>query len=973
MADSPTPALAPGALDEHGDSPAPPPDLDNLEPEQRVSFYVQAVDDMIDAVLEHEGFLFDPVEFEALNRFRALPCPSLHQSRYLFSRLLLRKHAWIRRSSILNSTSYKRDISDLTEACEGLCRAVGPLPVEPGPSGLTDTDKEEIQKRSASPAVPPPVSTPSASSGVIDLTFSDSENEYAQPLKRRKVQDAPVTPKKAKLEGKPPDIPSPSSRPSPRKLVSEDGSPPPDLSHFAHDTQHLLLEPPEAILALLSSDELKSLGKKMKAGVQRGEWIKGLLRTSKQSTLSFFVAKPAAPSPESTGMERKTSTGTVGVGYDDRGNKLTQSSVVTNYALKLIGDVVRLSPSATKLFGRLSLVYHRTAYSSPSGGLSASSPLTMSLLARFGKRRYPKYIVARSWALFSSRTMLREFEAAMQVEKALEECLDGIWGVGVPKRVEKETKQEKLARYRRGVEIWESVEDEWRRLCEEAEREMKIKEEVDEAGERRLYYRRRFHPGWPLSRAAYKAAACYAKLGDHDAEVAILRHLLSQTSFRRGKRGDWYDRLALVLMRYPLGEEARLLRKWGVKSEGDDGEVKGEAKGEVKGETELQGTKKEKKDAMLRARREEALTLCEKGLADPYTHLIYKSSLQRRIARLESALDVPAEQRRAFDVVLAKAVPRVMEGERLDDPTIGRKSVWRASDGEEVSVEDLCLEQYQREGWKGFHSENGVLTMIFALIFWDILFAPVDGVFETPFQTAPLDLATDAFAIVRRPAINERLAAVAAGEGPSFLKETDDRERPLETFAVGIRWGRYTQEDLLEIVECMGPQALAAVLTVFVEEYGHRTGGIPDLCLWNPTTQRALFSEVKGPGDQLSETQKVWIDVLLAAGVGVEVVKVVETKERRKEESASEEEEGEGGENGEGGKGGGKKRRRRAKTTPKRARSSSLSVKKEGTPAGKEIAAPKKARGQKRPKKEVTTIQEEPVTGPQEMVLSDSD
>lgn len=82
--------------------------------------------------------------------------------------------------------------------------------------------------------------------------------------------------------------------------------------------------------------------------MQRGEWIKGLLRTSKQSTLSFFVAKPAAPSPESTGMERKTSTGTVGVGYDDRGNKLTQSSVVSNYALKLIGTLAsrRLSLSS---------------------------------------------------------------------------------------------------------------------------------------------------------------------------------------------------------------------------------------------------------------------------------------------------------------------------------------------------------------------------------------------------------------------------------------------------------------------------------------------------------------------------------------------------------------------------------------------------------------------------------------------------
>lgn len=32
--------------------------------------------------------------------------------------------------------------------------------------------------------------------------------------------------------------------------------------------------------------------------------------------------------------------------------------------------------------------------------------------------------------------------------------------------------------------------------------------------------------------------------------------------------------------------------------------------------------------------------------------------------------------------------------------------------------------------------------------------------------------------------------------------------------------------------------------------------------------------EVKGPGDSLSETQKVWIDVLLSAGIPVEVCKV---------------------------------------------------------------------------------------------------
>lgn len=36
-------------------------------------------------------------------------------------------------------------------------------------------------------------------------------------------------------------------------------------------------------------------------------------------------------------MERELSTGTIGVGYDNRGNKLTQSSVVSGHALKLIG------------------------------------------------------------------------------------------------------------------------------------------------------------------------------------------------------------------------------------------------------------------------------------------------------------------------------------------------------------------------------------------------------------------------------------------------------------------------------------------------------------------------------------------------------------------------------------------------------------------------------------------------------------
>jgi hypothetical protein len=44
--------------------------------------------------------------------------------------------------------------------------------------------------------------------------------------------------------------------------------------------------------------------------------------------------------------------------------------------------------------------------------------------------------------------------------------------------------------------------------------------------------------------------------------------------------------------------------------------------------------------------------------------------------------------------------------------------------------------------------------------------------------------------------------------------------------------------------------------------------------VWDYSEKVARFVEVKGPGDSLSETQKVWIDVLLSAGIQVEVCKV---------------------------------------------------------------------------------------------------
>lgn len=91
----------------------------------------------------------------------------------------------------------------------------------------------------------------------------------------------------------------------------------------------------------------------------------------------------------------------------------------------------------------------------------------------------------------------------------------------------------------------------------------------------------------------YKAAAIHARLGQHSEEIEILRSLLQQTIFRRGKRGEWWDRIALVYMNYATEEEAKLNAK----------------------------RDKDKLEDLLRDRRQTALNCCERGLSDPYTHV----------------------------------------------------------------------------------------------------------------------------------------------------------------------------------------------------------------------------------------------------------------------------------------------------------------------------------------------------------------
>jgi Fanconi-associated nuclease 1 len=130
---------------------------------------------------------------------------------------------------------------------------------------------------------------------------------------------------------------------------------------------------------------------------------------------------------------------------------------------------------------------------------------------------------------------------------------------------------------------------------------------------------------------------------------------------------------------------------------------------------------------------------------------------------------------------------------------------------------------------RSFHSEGTILTTLFGLLLWPVLFHALPGAFETPYQTAPLDLGEDTFAPARAELLEQRLQDMCKTKvALQMLRETDARERDRQTWAVGVSW-EYGRDDLEEVLQCIGGTAISGICRMLAEEYRHRVSGVPDL------------------------------------------------------------------------------------------------------------------------------------------------
>lgn len=429
----------------------------------------------------------------------------------------------------------------------------------------------------------------------------------------------------------------------------------------------------EEASSLLRLDELKVIAKDAKIqGQNKRELLKALRKTSSiQSGLGFKNLK-RSDTEESTKSEPP---------LDENGEPVDeQSSASVNrdvyYVRKIFantGPCIRLSSAAFKLFERIHLVFYRSTE-------WTEKSLTTIILARISRRNFPSYIVSRSANIFASRSALLEFEASIRTQFRIDNILEFN---GTPKKHDLHLVKD----------IFEEVYPRWRILLEEEQRK---EDRIYESGEGA--YLRRFSPAWVYTRIVYKGTAVLGRFKEHKREHEMLTELLEQHLFHAARRGAWYQRKALLEEHY----------MWALNP--SDGRTD---------------------EAQKKHWKRIALCTCDDGLQDRECHVIYHHDLQKRIMKLEKQLKIPKRQQHDFlHVRLAKPIERSIEGIRIEKPPAlnrrnssphptgsrrGAKTIWvdEHEGGGECSVEAMCLSYYRTQGYRGYHSEGGIVRTLF--------------------------------------------------------------------------------------------------------------------------------------------------------------------------------------------------------------------------------------------------------------------
>ncbi|CAL1527691.1 unnamed protein product, partial [Lymnaea stagnalis] len=479
-------------------------------------------------------------------------------------------------------------------------------------------------------------------------------------------------------------------------------------------------------------------------------------------------------------------------------------------AKKFLNGIYKLRPETRKVFVRVMMLFSVVNTSvDEDSGNGGQGQLFQMLMVNMGKVIYPSYTVDKVHNIFQEREDVIRFEEALQLESDLLHCT-------------------LRGSWDKAYEIYLEVEEK-SKLMEANESITKWNNDLPD-------FLRCYTASSVINRLLSIGVEILQRRKDFSGAVDLLRRLLSQTTYNCSHRGYWWERLALNL------------------------------------------------DAHLKEPLE-SLDAVAQGLSDSYVRIGHRYALYLRAENICQRPRLKLNDKlQEFHHETVEETPKVyIEGRVLhqDVSTNGTKFLTEesyadgnAEDMTVCGVEEYVMGYYKKKGYpSGIHAEGSIVSTLFGLFFWDIIFMTLPDAFHSPFQALPLDLYSDSFYSRRKDVIEERLVKLAQSSVEDLQILCEETWSSHEgSQCVGLGWERVRSlESVKEIIACMGGNVLSGLLARHARCPRHTRSGFPDLTLWNPHTGALKICEVKGPGDRLSHKQILWIDYLIKLGVDAEV------------------------------------------------------------------------------------------------------
>ncbi|KAJ5077743.1 fanconi-associated nuclease 1 [Anaeramoeba ignava] len=515
-----------------------------------------------------------------------------------------------------------------------------------------------------------------------------------------------------------------------------------------------------------------------------------------------------------------------------------QPILTKNILLSVFGDFVQLDPSKKEIFQRVLFViflndntssfsFYSSSSNSNSNSISNSISSDSNSFFPLQETKYPNYKIIKKTPLFQSRQDLLDYIQAREIYLQFHSALY------------EESELSKQSAF----DIFETALS---FISDFAHNEQKLNNFISLP-----QYMQNFSQFWIYIKILTKGIPEFLqKKRNSKKEKQILKLLLS-LNFNHPLRNEWFDRITILFNTH----------------------LKSKAK---------------------------AQTWCQKALNDKYLNNLFRFKIERRLTRVQSSpkrkkdekqeKDDQEEQQLQLSFNLPKEKIIYAKPFRSPKPTsrFAKRLYFSETNPDEIlTVEEFALEHYIMEKYyeNCVHTETSLWKMLFVVLLWQEIYeTQVPDVFQTPYQTYPLDLFTTDFYKNRKTQIDQKLAQISQMNTQELNQYFSLKwESHYGTACIAVSWEKFDFSILLDILACLGGLRLSKILRYFAIDFKLHSSGMPDLCSWSSVKQEfenICLIEVKSQNDRLSDIQKYWITILQKCGVYVEICRVLDFDEK---------------------------------------------------------------------------------------------